>query len=1584
MADVFTLGLRLDANGAITGMKDFGNAAERTAKQTDVLDAASSRLRTTFARYTSIAGLGLIFGKIVQQTLDAQNATAQLEAAVRSTGFAAARSVTQLDNLSNAMQRVSTFSDEAVKGAEAILLTFDRIKGAEFDDAIQSVTDLATRMGGDLTGAALQLGKALQDPTEGLTALRRSGVSFSEAQQEVIKNLYEGGHAAEAQRIILAEMRKEFAGSAAAARSTLGGALKGLANDIGDVLEVTQAGTSSIVGFIKTLDHGVTSLKDYGTALKVMAAALLDVAAIVATKFVLSFGNARVAAVSAYFAMQEAQRQQTISTAQLAITQHEQAMKHIADLTAERAAVIALQATSRGTVATAAVAIVAPTSNNAAISAALKEQAAATTALNAASVRATAIDAELAIAQTGLVGSATAAATAQGVLSTATAFGARTMLFATGVAKGLWAAIGGWPGAIVAAAIVAYQVWSGWIEKHAEATQKETDAFKAQLETLHAQNQAKVAAARQAQTDAENTEKAVAKVTAERGLELQKLAELNRAHGQSADSLKLIEIRYAALGENQKFVEGHTKAQIDAFKALTKEMVAAQTVALNLASADERVAAVKEAEADALAKYIAVSTAARTATDTTGQQSTQSEELLAALKESNAAYEEKAKWYAVLNQLEQTGLRVGTEEYEQAKRDIESTMANTDAIEKLTAARKADQDAAQKRSQDAIDEWNAQIQAANDALKQAQAPWDNLMRGLQEGFAKTFQDIIEHGISSFKDFAHSLLQLFAQLASQLAALKLADKLLGSVGPDGKRRTDGLFSPGGRFDNTIGRAGAGAVSGVLSGVATGSPISGAIGGAIAGSAFGPVGTAVGAVVGAVSGLVTGLLGQAKRIREAQKEFATSLEAYIAAAGGRGGSAGDAIASALDEYKKQQKLANAAFPGDGHKAEREDALGTLQAAYAANINKITQDVFDGITQQLNALKGPAGAYANAIDAVNKQFEDTRKSLEAIYNSSDKSLEDWQKGNAEYQKALEIQRIQLERLAAAEAERALVFEQDQATRRLYAKGLTEQGDAAAFAAKQQQEMWQKIQDGSSAAEIATLRLTQAYEREAFAKQNAIAIAERTRSDALAAVEKQAQGITDQYQPQIDAQKETLDALNKQLSVQDDLLRAARQTADQTRRTADAVQSFAQSLRVNDKTASPEAQLAATKKQLDALYGKAKGGDQQAAQDFGGAANQYIDALQKYFASGTGYQSGYQDVTKMADELAKQFGDQATTEEKAANQLQTQVDLLTAQKTIAEHAIEVLQTAMDSELKALDVVRQGIETAYTSTVDAINANFDQAIRRLDLANELLAKLKPEPSVPLPPEVTGAPVPPVASTPPVAQPVTPPPYVPVPGLPPAIPPVLPPHNPPVVPYYPPVSAGPPNVPAIPPLPPTLPSSVPAYVPGSPTGTGVGASQGLPAHLDLANHIAQQSLALNTLSLTEAQKVTDGIASLTSTQRAGTTSEMDALDRVYGALDRGFGSMATVLDHPALSVPVLKITPVQPKAPVTTVTVAKLTPEEAALQVEANKTTLESLRVQARGFAQVVTVLTDVGKKIDKQSAALASTAEATQAGRLW
>jgi phage-related protein len=71
----------------------------------------------------------------------------------------------------------------------------------------------------------MMLGKALNDPTTGLSALTRVGVTFSDQEKEQIKTMMAHNDVAGAQKVMLKELSSEFGGSAEAAGKTFAGAV---------------------------------------------------------------------------------------------------------------------------------------------------------------------------------------------------------------------------------------------------------------------------------------------------------------------------------------------------------------------------------------------------------------------------------------------------------------------------------------------------------------------------------------------------------------------------------------------------------------------------------------------------------------------------------------------------------------------------------------------------------------------------------------------------------------------------------------------------------------------------------------------------------------------------------------------------------------------------------------------------------------------------------------------------------------------------------------------------------------------------------------------------------------------------------------------------------------------------------------------------------------------------------------------------------------------------------------------------------------------------------------------------------------
>jgi hypothetical protein len=163
------------------------------------------------------------------------DAERKLQAVLNATEGAAGLSMQALKEYASSLQAVTNFGDEATISAMAVLATFKEIKGDIFKGAIAAAQDMSTVMGQDMQASVVQLGKALNDPIRGITALSRVGVSFTEQQKAQIKALQESGDIMGAQRIILAELKSEFGGAAEAMADPVTQAKNAL-GDLGEML----------------------------------------------------------------------------------------------------------------------------------------------------------------------------------------------------------------------------------------------------------------------------------------------------------------------------------------------------------------------------------------------------------------------------------------------------------------------------------------------------------------------------------------------------------------------------------------------------------------------------------------------------------------------------------------------------------------------------------------------------------------------------------------------------------------------------------------------------------------------------------------------------------------------------------------------------------------------------------------------------------------------------------------------------------------------------------------------------------------------------------------------------------------------------------------------------------------------------------------------------------------------------------------------------------------------------------------------------------------------------------------------------
>ena len=227
------------AKKVIVDVKTRG--ADKATKQLGKVDKGLGRL----AKSAGVAAAGFFgaralisgFQSVIDLTKQQVLAETQLNAVLKSTAGAAGLTAKELTGMASALQKQTRFGDEAIIKAQSLMLTFTKVGEEVFPDAIEAVLNMSEAMGQDLQQGVIQVGKALNDPILGVTALRRVGVQLSDQQVDLVKKFTETGEIAKAQKIILSELETQFGGVAKAAGETFAGSLDKMKNASGDAAE---------------------------------------------------------------------------------------------------------------------------------------------------------------------------------------------------------------------------------------------------------------------------------------------------------------------------------------------------------------------------------------------------------------------------------------------------------------------------------------------------------------------------------------------------------------------------------------------------------------------------------------------------------------------------------------------------------------------------------------------------------------------------------------------------------------------------------------------------------------------------------------------------------------------------------------------------------------------------------------------------------------------------------------------------------------------------------------------------------------------------------------------------------------------------------------------------------------------------------------------------------------------------------------------------------------------------------------------------------------------------------------------------
>ncbi len=227
-ADAAQLKRETRASSAAMGrMGAKGQAAGRKVDQGMQSAARGARALKVgiLAAGAALVAFGAVTSKTAGAAIRLERLQARITAQIKGTGKAAGFTTAEIVEFAREMDKLTLGSKQGFLEASSILLTFKAVQGDVFKDAIRRAQDMAEIYGGDVKSAIVQLGKVLEDPIRNLSALARTGTTFTKAQTDMIHALVKSNRLLDAQKLILKEIASQTANAAVGAAKTTAGAV---------------------------------------------------------------------------------------------------------------------------------------------------------------------------------------------------------------------------------------------------------------------------------------------------------------------------------------------------------------------------------------------------------------------------------------------------------------------------------------------------------------------------------------------------------------------------------------------------------------------------------------------------------------------------------------------------------------------------------------------------------------------------------------------------------------------------------------------------------------------------------------------------------------------------------------------------------------------------------------------------------------------------------------------------------------------------------------------------------------------------------------------------------------------------------------------------------------------------------------------------------------------------------------------------------------------------------------------------------------------------------------------------------------
>lgn len=212
-------GETIQLHGALDGLeKKFGSFEHQATRSTSSVGMGLKSIGTIGLAIGAMS----FFGKAIEEAGAAMKVMKQTNTVLQSTHEVAKVSAAQVKGLADSLSLKVGVDHKVIQSGENVLLTFTKVRNEAgagndvFNQATVAALNVSAALGTDLQGSIMLVGKALNDPVKGMTAMTRAGIQFTAQQKADIKVLVAKGDTLGAQKIILKELQSQFGGMAEA------------------------------------------------------------------------------------------------------------------------------------------------------------------------------------------------------------------------------------------------------------------------------------------------------------------------------------------------------------------------------------------------------------------------------------------------------------------------------------------------------------------------------------------------------------------------------------------------------------------------------------------------------------------------------------------------------------------------------------------------------------------------------------------------------------------------------------------------------------------------------------------------------------------------------------------------------------------------------------------------------------------------------------------------------------------------------------------------------------------------------------------------------------------------------------------------------------------------------------------------------------------------------------------------------------------------------------------------------------------------------------------------------------------------